>query len=65
MLVAGSSLEVVPVADLPLLARHNGARLIIVNIGETYMDGMADVLLRGDVAEVLPRLTSAFLDEGV
>jgi NAD-dependent deacetylase len=61
MLVVGSSLEVIPVADFPLLAKQNGARLIIVNLVETYADQMADVVIRGDVAEVLPRLASPFV----
>jgi len=61
MLVAGSSLDVVPVADLPIMARQNGARLIIVDLSETYADQIADVAIRGDVADVLPRLAAPFL----
>ncbi len=56
MLVAGTSLEVLPVSDLPLLAKQNGARLLIVNKTETYVDKIADLVIRGDVAEVLPKL---------
>lgn len=61
MLVVGSSLEVTPVADLPMLTRQSGARLIIVNFSETYADAWADVVIHADVAEVLPQLTSPFL----
>ncbi len=61
LLVAGSSLEVIPVADFPLLAKYNGARLIIVNQSETYADSLADVVIRGDVADVLPLLAAPFL----
>lgn len=60
MLVAGSSLETYPVSELPLLAKQNGARLIIVNFGETYADQMADVVIHDNVAEVLPRLAAPF-----
>ena len=60
MLVAGSSLEVAPAGDLPLLAKRAGARLIIVNYGPTHMDREADLLFREDVAELLPQLASAF-----
>jgi NAD-dependent deacetylase len=60
MLVVGSSLEVVPVADLPLLAKQNGARLIIVNLVETYADQMADVVIRRNVVDALPRLAAPF-----
>jgi NAD-dependent deacetylase len=56
-LVAGSSLEVVPAADLPLIALGNGARLIIVNHQPTHLDERADVVIHADVAEVLPRIT--------
>jgi NAD-dependent deacetylase len=60
MIVAGSSLEVAPAGDLPLLAKYNGAKLIIVNFGETHLDDMADVLIQADVVDVLPRLAAAF-----
>jgi NAD-dependent deacetylase len=55
-LVVGSSLEVTPAAMLPLEAVQHGAHLIIVNRIPTYLDPRADVVLREDVAEVLPRL---------
>lgn len=56
MIVAGSSLEVLPVAGLPLQALANGARLIVINKTETYIDVRADAIFREDVAEVLPAL---------
>ena len=59
MLVAGSSLEVSPAGDLPLLAKQNGAKLIFVNFSETYLDKIADVVIRADVVEVLPQLANA------
>lgn len=62
MLVVGSSLEVAPVGDLPLQVKRQGAKLIIVNLGETYADRWADVIIRADVAEALPQLAAAFLD---
>lgn len=60
MIVAGSSLEVAPAGDLPALAHRSGARLIIVNYMPTHLDDLADVVIREDVAEVLPRLTAPF-----
>jgi NAD-dependent deacetylase len=63
MLVAGSSLEVAPAGDLPLLAKQAGARLIIVNLGPTHMDREADLLFREDVAELLPLLAAPFAIE--
>lgn len=56
MLVVGSSLEVMPAADLPRLTRRSGGKVIVVNLSRTTLDEEADVVLRGDVAEVLPRL---------
>ena len=56
LIVAGTSLEVAPVGDLPLAALRHGARIIIVNQSETYLDERADVVLREDVAEALPAI---------
>ncbi len=61
MLVAGSSLEVMPAADLPALAVRSGARLIIATLGLTPFDHLADVILRGDVAQTLPWLAGRLL----
>jgi NAD-dependent deacetylase len=58
MLVAGSSLEVTPAADLPVLAADSGARTILVNLQPTGFDGRADVVIHGDVAEILPRIVA-------
>ncbi len=56
MLVVGSSLNVEPVADLPLMAHGHGAKLIILNYQPTHLDDRADVLIHADLAEVLPRI---------
>lgn len=56
MLVAGSSLEVYPVAGLPQVAMQNRAKLIIVNYDPTPYDEVADVVIHADVAEVLPEI---------
>jgi NAD-dependent deacetylase len=63
MVVAGSSLEVSPAGELPFLAQQAGARLIMINYSETHLDHLADVVIRADVAEVLPRLAAAFHNE--
>ncbi len=59
MLIAGSSLEVVPAADLPLYAKKNGAQLIIANRTPTAADAHATVVLREDVAVALPKIVEA------
>ncbi len=62
MIVAGSSLEVLPVAGLPMQALDRGAHLIIINRTPTYLDVRADVLFREDVAEVLPQMASLIME---
>ncbi len=59
LLVAGSSLEVTPASRLPEAAVRQGARLIIVNFQPTPCDGIADVVIHQDVAEVLPRIADS------
>ncbi len=57
MIVVGSSLEVLPVAGLPMQAIDRGAHLIIINNSETYLNVRADIVLREDVAAVLPAIS--------
>ena len=52
-LAIGSSLVVYPAAGLPMLAKQNGATLIIINGEATPLDGEADVVLRGDIGAIL------------
>jgi NAD-dependent deacetylase len=59
IVVAGSSLEVTPAADIPLLAIESGAKGIIVNFQSTTFDPRADVVIHGDVTEILPRIVEA------
>ncbi len=56
MLVAGSSLEVVPASQLPLKLYRHGGSLIVINETPTCADSAAEVVIRDDVAEVLPRI---------
>lgn len=56
LLVAGSSLEVTPAANLPAEAARNGTKIIIVNFTPTWLDDQANIVIHGDVAEVLPEI---------
>lgn len=56
LIAIGSSLSVYPVANAVPLAKSAGAQVIIVNAEPTAMDGVADVVLRGVIGEVLPHL---------
>lgn len=56
MVVAGSSLEVLPVAGLPMQALDRGAHLIIINNTQTYINVRADVAILEDVATIIPAI---------
>jgi NAD-dependent deacetylase len=57
-LAIGTSLSVQPAASLAAEAQRRGARLVIVNQGETHLDDRADVVLRDPIGEVLPRVVA-------
>ncbi len=61
IIVIGSSLEVLPVASLPMQAIDRGAHLIIVNNSVTYLNVRADVVLSEDVATVIPAISKRVL----
>jgi NAD-dependent deacetylase len=52
----GSSLQVMPAAGFPVLARHNGARLVIINREPTDIDKAADLVLNAEIGAVLSGL---------
>jgi NAD-dependent deacetylase len=49
----GSSLVVWPAAGFPLMAKRNGARLVIINRDPTEFDEVADLVARHDIGAVL------------
>jgi NAD-dependent deacetylase len=57
-LAIGSSLVVYPAAGFPMLARRNGASLVIINGEETPLDDEADLVLRGDIGDILQPFTT-------
>jgi NAD-dependent deacetylase len=61
MLIVGSSLEVAPASDLPMLAHRQQAKLIIINHEPTHIDQFSDVVIHADVADVLPQIAAAYL----
>ena len=61
MVIAGSSLEVLPVARLPMHALDRGAHLIIINNTPTYLNARADVVIMADVAATLPEIAKRVL----
>jgi NAD-dependent protein deacetylase/lipoamidase len=59
LLVVGSSLEVYPVAGLPLETLAAGGKLALVNRGQTELDGSADFRLDAGAGETLAALARA------
>lgn len=57
ILVVGSSLVVYPAAQIPVLAKENGAKLIIINIDPTPLDHLADLVINQNASEVLAKVT--------
>ncbi len=55
-LVLGSSLVVFPAAGLPLMAKRNGAALVIVNREPTDQDRFADLVLHDEIGPVLEEI---------
>jgi NAD-dependent SIR2 family protein deacetylase len=54
MLTVGSSLSVFPAAEFPLIAQRSGAILIIINMGKTQLDHLANIRIEAKSGEFLP-----------
>lgn len=59
MLVIGSTLEVWPVAGLPLETAEAGGRVAIVNRGPTELDDLATLKIDGSAGETLAAVAAA------
>lgn len=55
-LVAGSSLVVYPAAQMPLIAKTNGAGLVIINLTPTPHDQYADVVIYEKTGQILSQI---------
>jgi len=53
----GTSLAVFPAADLPILAKETGSKLVIVNNEPTQMDHIADLVINRDISVVFSEIT--------
>ncbi|MBE0479950.1 MAG: Sir2 family NAD-dependent protein deacetylase [Dehalococcoidia bacterium] len=56
--VIGSSLVVYPAALMPQYAHNSGAKLVIINEGETDLDGMAHVRIWGKAGPVMEQVVA-------
>ncbi|MGE3853958.1 MAG: NAD-dependent deacetylase [Planctomycetota bacterium] len=60
-IVLGSSLQVSPANALPEAALEHGARLVIINMGDTPMDDEAHVRIRAGLGETWPAIVDRAL----
>jgi NAD-dependent deacetylase len=56
VLALGSSLAVEPAASIPLQAKDNGARLVIINNAQTPLDELADVVIHQSIGLTLSQI---------
>jgi NAD-dependent deacetylase len=59
LLVVGTSLEVWPVAELPLVTLRGGGKVAVVNDGPTSVDDRAELKLAGKAGEILEATLAA------
>jgi NAD-dependent deacetylase len=55
-LALGSSLQVFPAASFPVMAKSNRSRLVIINREPTGLDELADLVIAGELGDVLTSL---------
>ncbi len=53
MIALGSSLVVYPAANIPLIAKQNGAKYVIINREETDHDVYADMVIQSEIGPLL------------
>ncbi len=64
LLAVGSTLAVVPAAELVPVAVRHGAVVVIVNGGPTEMDAVADIVVNGSISACLPALVEGLAPVG-
>ena len=55
-MVIGSSLVVYPAAYMPLYAKQSGAKIVIINMGQTGQDDIADVFINAPAGDTMTRI---------
>jgi len=56
LIVIGSSLVVYPAAYMPLYAKQSGAKIVIINVGQTGQDDIADVFINAPAGDTMMRI---------
>jgi NAD-dependent deacetylase len=57
-IVLGSTLTVYPAALIPQYAAQTGAKLVIINMGPTELDRMADIRIEGKAGVIAPKIVN-------
>jgi NAD-dependent protein deacetylase/lipoamidase len=52
-IAVGSSLVVQPAASMPMIAKRNGAKLVIINLAPTPFDDMADLVIHDQASSAM------------
>ncbi|KAK6101036.1 NAD-dependent protein deacetylase sirtuin-6 [Brugia pahangi] len=60
----GTTLQITPAGDLPLLAKKNGGKMVIINLSKTKHDEKADLIINARVDDVM-RMLLTTMDIGV
>lgn len=63
-MVIGSTLLVQPAAGFPNIAKENGAFLVIINMSETPLDSVCDVLIQEKAGRVLSEIDKLVVKSG-
>jgi NAD-dependent deacetylase len=61
-IVIGSSLVVQPAASMPLVAKRNGAKLVIINRDPTPYDDLADIVIHGQAGSIMAMILDSVRD---
>ena len=56
LIVIGSSLVVYPAAYMPIYAKQSGAKIVIINMGDTGHDDIADVFINAPAGETMTKI---------
>jgi NAD-dependent deacetylase len=55
-IVIGSSLVVYPAAYMPLYAKRSGANIVIINVGPTEQDQIADIIIDAPAGKTMTKI---------
>ncbi len=62
-IVIGSSLVVQPAASMPLVAKRNGAKLVIINRDPTPYDDRSDIVIHGQAGPIMASILEKVREE--